>query len=212
MNLCLVTKCNFSILYVLFNFSLLFQNIKKFHVIFINDNCFRLFYMLIIYFEKFSAWVCCLPFEVNVTLNLSILTLMLWNTGKMSYPLLSSKCLVILVSAFLKYKENIASMYIFPVLFCCFHTISLWLVFLCYFYCWPFTAARGFWEKRLSFNSYTKNKPECRNKTSLSLLPFSWGFKFVLCAWHGQCWGYFARLYSKMTVYTTPPPPPPTKK
>ena len=82
--LCLVTKCNFSIRYVVFYFSLLLQNIKKFNVIFINNNCFRLFYMLIIYFEKFSTWVCCLPFVVNVTLNLSILTLMLWYTGKIT--------------------------------------------------------------------------------------------------------------------------------
>ena len=80
--LCLVTKCNFSIRYVVFYFSLLLQNIKKFNVIFINNNCFRLFYRLIIYFEKFSTWVYCLPFVVNVTLILSILTLMLWYTGK----------------------------------------------------------------------------------------------------------------------------------
>ena len=80
--LCLVTKCNFSIRYVVFYFSLLLQNIKKFNVIFINNNCFRLFYMLIIYFEKFSTWVCCLPFVVNVTLILSILTLCFDTQGK----------------------------------------------------------------------------------------------------------------------------------
>lgn len=104
-------------------------------------------------------------------------------------------------------------MYIFPVLLCFFFPIILfpfgWFSFVI------FTAGplqlREVFGKNVFLLIATKNKPECRNETSFSLLPFSWGFNFVLSAWHGQCWGYFARLYSKMTVYTTPPPLPQQK-
>ena len=101
----------------------------------------------------------------------------------------------------------IASMYIFPVLFCFFFPIILfpfgWFSFVI-LTAGPLQLWEVFGKNVFLFN---------RKKTSFSLWPFSWGFKFVLSAWHGQCWGYFVRLHSKMTVYTTPPPtPPPPKK